>query len=159
MGTLISIAISLGLGMALSAIDNWQTKKKETKLRESEIPQAKNLVDAMINEARSKGQSVVNKLYDQLQNTYFVGPAGSNLKQYISKVRGKVQKRYEAATKKNEELQRDVDKLQNLSSSFDQASDDYKLSDSGKNELNEIKTKAAGLGSKISEIQGVDKYV
>lgn len=147
------IAISVGLSYAATL----QSRAEEKQARELKTSEVTGMINAMANEAKSKGNDVVNKLYDKLQSAYFPGAAGAAVKRYIVEARNKLEKRYNDAKNKQNELAKDYDVLTNNATSFDMASDKYKASDNGKRELNDLKDQANKLAEKYNDL-GVEKY-
>lgn len=158
MEVLLSIAASVGLPLAI----NWIQEQIDTlrrkglnskKLSPSQVIGA---ISKMTAEARSKGNDVLDKLYDKVQNTQFYGTAGDAVKRYISRARTTAEKRYNRAKQAVNLVNEKSGVIDSQANTFNYENDKYKKSKEGREELADIKRDAESLDN---EIKGVEKYV
>lgn len=159
LAALITIAVSLGLSLAVSELSRYDTNNREKQAKQLDYGETIAIINKMTSEARAKGNAVVNKLYDKLQSAYFPGAQGAAVKQYVIKAKRKLEDRYDKAVKTNSSLQKDIDYLEQRSNNYINTSDDYKLSKEGKNELDKLKDEKNQFSEKYKTIGDLEKYV
>lgn len=151
LASLATIAATLLLDKVGNKIDDWRAKK--VGVSPDDILK---IVKEMTAEATAKGSNVLAKLQDKLNGITFPFGMSPSVKQYLITAQQKVKDKYNKANEAMNDALTKFQTVEQRASNLAGQTSDYRSSDFGREEFNDIKTKT---GEAVQDFNKIIKGV
>lgn len=154
LGTLASIAATVGLSQLATDLQSKAEKAKDQKAKEAGLSSGEilGILNRMYNSAAEKGNSTVNKLMDALNTTTLPYSYSGYVKDFVTKQRRNIKANLDKATNLNNSMQSEIAAAQNAANAFAYEDTDYKRSGYGQKQYQNLKNIGSAVENQANQI-------